>query len=204
MTSPIPSEWLWRYWEDDLSPEQKRQLEEAVVHDAQLQQEWQACGSLLQCLKAYEDQPVPRWTPEPRVVPQRSGLQGFWWGLAAGSALGLASVVTIWLNLAPVSRDQLEQRLAQWQKQQTLLLDSRLADFALEQDVRSRELLESYVQLTEEQRQSDLSEIASWMAGQQLSINETPPTERWNKTPEPSESNRGNPAHQQSGQGDKP
>lgn len=170
------------YIDGNLTPQVRKQVDQAIAECPTCQSTYQQAVSLAQTASQWQEQAVPEWHRTEYAVRPRQQASGWLnWTALATSALAILMVVFQvqisandgGLQIAfGTSNSQIdtivEERLNEYKKQQALMLDARLVAESDKQTAANKIMMADLLEKTRDERRDDLNFIVTGIQTQRL------------------------------------
>lgn len=169
------------YIDNKLSPVMRKQVEDAMANCPSCKEAYHNAVALAQAAERWQDQPVPEWHRTEYAVRPRQQTGGWLsWTALASSAMAILMVVfqvnistsENGLQIAFGSQGNIdaivEQKLAEYKKQQDTLLDARFLAESDKQSTANKLLMADMLDKTREERRDDLNFIVTGIQTQRF------------------------------------
>ncbi len=174
--SNAETENFWRYLNDEISSEEKQQLEHRLQHSDTLQADFSEFRTSMETLQQWSAKKVPPWNPK-HFFPVKQ--KRHWQSSLALTFATLALVFSLlpYIHISDqgiqlqfsqnyVSARQLDNRFSEFNLQQSINFDEKLAQLKAEQNSSNKILVVSLLKYAEQKRRNDLLQMASWFSKQ--------------------------------------
>ncbi len=174
--SNAETENFWHYLNNEMSIEEKQQFEARLEYSDEFQAKFSEFRTSMETLQQWSPEKAPPWNPKSFFpVKQKRHWQSSLAMVFASMALVFSllpyihiSDQGIAINFSGdyVSSRELDNRFSEFNLQQSLNFDDKLAQLKTEQNSTNKILVVSLLKYAEQKRRNDLLQMASWFSKQ--------------------------------------